>query len=122
MTGPDGSWERWIAVRPHEGRSKVLIVEPAEQMSEQAANALLKSETAFAIADQLNIPGEDRLEILDSSELTSVDPELLAAIAKRVHVYSRVSPAHKLRIVQALQERGVWLYGTAGESEKSMML
>jgi len=35
--------ERWIAVRPHEGRSKVLIVEPAEQMSDQAANALLKT-------------------------------------------------------------------------------
>jgi Ca2+-transporting ATPase len=65
-----------------------------------------QSTTAFAIADQLNIPGEDRLEILDSSELTSVDPELLAAIAKRVHVYSRVSPAHKLRIVQAIQAAG----------------
>jgi Ca2+-transporting ATPase len=65
-----------------------------------------QSTTAFAIADQLGIPGENRLEILDSSELTSVDPELLAAIAKRVHVYSRVSPAHKLRIVQAIQAAG----------------
>jgi Ca2+-transporting ATPase len=65
-----------------------------------------QSTTAFAIADQLGIPGEDRLEILDSSELTSVEPELLAAIAKRVHVYSRVSPAHKLRIVQAIQAAG----------------
>jgi DNA polymerase-3 subunit delta' len=35
--------ERWIALRPHEGRAKVLIVEPAEQMSAQAANALLKT-------------------------------------------------------------------------------
>jgi Ca2+-transporting ATPase len=65
-----------------------------------------QSTTAFAIADQLGIPGDNRLEILDSSELTSVDPELLAAIAKRVHVYSRVSPAHKLRIVQAIQAAG----------------
>jgi Ca2+-transporting ATPase len=65
-----------------------------------------QSTTAFAIADQLGIAGENRLEILDSSELTSVDPELLAAIAKRVHVYSRVSPAHKLRIVQAIQAAG----------------
>jgi Ca2+-transporting ATPase len=65
-----------------------------------------QSTTAFAIADQLEIPGDNRLEILDSSELTSVDPELLAAIAKRVHVYSRVSPAHKLRIVQAIQAAG----------------
>jgi Ca2+-transporting ATPase len=65
-----------------------------------------QSTTAFAIADQLGIPGDNRLEILDSSELTSVDPELLAAIANRVHVYSRVSPAHKLRIVQAIQAAG----------------
>ena len=65
-----------------------------------------QSTTAFAIADQLGISGENRLEILDSSELTSLDPELLAAIAKRVHVYSRVSPAHKLRIVQAIQASG----------------
>ncbi|MGD9331209.1 MAG: cation-transporting P-type ATPase [Desulfobacterales bacterium] len=65
-----------------------------------------QSTTAFAIADKLGIAGENRLEILDSSELTSVDPELLAAIAKRVHVYSRVSPAHKLRIVQAIQSSG----------------
>jgi Ca2+-transporting ATPase len=65
-----------------------------------------QSTTALAIADQLDIPGGKRLEILDSSELTSVEPELLAAIAQRVHVYSRVSPAHKLRIVQAIQASG----------------
>jgi len=65
-----------------------------------------QSTTAFAIAHQIGIAGPNRLEILDSSELTSVDPELLAAIAKRVHVYSRVSPAHKLRIVQAIQASG----------------
>ena len=65
-----------------------------------------QSTTAFAIADQLGISGDKRLEILDSSELTSVDTDLLAAIARRVHVYSRVSPAHKLRIVQAIQASG----------------
>jgi Ca2+-transporting ATPase len=30
----------------------------------------------------------------------------MQALAKKVHVYSRVSPAHKLRIVQALQSTG----------------
>jgi Ca2+-transporting ATPase len=30
----------------------------------------------------------------------------MGALAKKVHVYSRVSPAHKLRIVQALQRAG----------------
>ena len=62
--------------------------------------------TAQAVASQLDIAREGPLEILDSSQLTALNPELFEAIAKKVHVYSRVSPAHKLRIVQALQSAG----------------
>lgn len=65
-----------------------------------------QSTTAYAVARQLNLGGEKPLKILDSAELTSLDPERLQALAKNVHVYSRVSPAHKLRIVQALQSAG----------------
>jgi Ca2+-transporting ATPase len=65
-----------------------------------------QSNTAYAIGEQLNISGTKPLEILDSTELTAVDPDTLKALASKVHVYSRVSPAHKLRIVQALQEAG----------------
>ena len=65
-----------------------------------------QSTTAYAVARELEL-GEDKpLKILDSAELTSLDPERLQALAKNVHVYSRVSPAHKLRIVQALQAAG----------------
>ncbi len=35
--------ERWISVPPHEGRAKILIIDPAEMMTEPAANALLKT-------------------------------------------------------------------------------
>jgi DNA polymerase-3 subunit delta' len=35
--------ERWLALGPHEGRAKLLVIEPAEQLSEAAANALLKT-------------------------------------------------------------------------------
>jgi Ca2+-transporting ATPase len=62
--------------------------------------------TAQAVAGQLDIARQGRLEILDSSELAAVDPEVLEAVAGKVHVYSRVSPAHKLKIVQALQSAG----------------
>jgi Ca2+-transporting ATPase len=65
-----------------------------------------QSTTAYAVARELNLGGERPLKILDSAELTSLDSERLQALAKNVHVYSRVSPAHKLRIVQALQEAG----------------
>ena len=66
-----------------------------------------QSNTAYAVAQQLNISGDHPLEILDSSELTAVHPEALKAISQKAHVYSRVSPAHKLRIVQALQSAGM---------------
>jgi Ca2+-transporting ATPase len=62
--------------------------------------------TAQAVAGKLDIAREGPLEILDSSELTAVAPEVLEAVARKVHVYSRVSPAHKLKIVQALQSAG----------------
>jgi Ca2+-transporting ATPase len=62
--------------------------------------------TAQAVAEKLNLAREGHLEILDSSGLTALEPEVLKAVAKRVHVYSRVSPAHKLQIVQVLQSAG----------------
>jgi Ca2+-transporting ATPase len=65
-----------------------------------------QSQTAYAVANSLNLSHGEQLEILDSALLTRVDPELMKALAKKVHVYSRVSPAHKLKIVQALQEAG----------------
>jgi Ca2+-transporting ATPase len=65
-----------------------------------------QSSTAYAVARELNLSGSKPLRILDSAELASLDPPRLQALAKNVHVYSRVSPAHKLRIVQALQAVG----------------
>lgn len=62
--------------------------------------------TASAIGKELNVSGSDRLEILDSTHLERSNPEVLAAIARRVHVFARVSPAHKLQVVQALQSGG----------------
>ncbi|MGA2192355.1 MAG: HAD-IC family P-type ATPase [Nitrospirota bacterium] len=65
-----------------------------------------QSPTAFAIGKELNLSEGKQLEILDSTHLANMDKEVLRALATRVHVYSRVSPAHKLQIVQALQESG----------------
>lgn len=65
-----------------------------------------QSSTAYAVARELNLSGEKNLEILDSSELPFMEPHKLEAIAKRVNVYARVSPSHKLKIVQGLQNGG----------------
>ena len=65
-----------------------------------------QSTTAYAVASKLNLAGDGPLRILDSAELTSLDPNALQALALKVHVYSRVGPAHKLKLVQALQAAG----------------
>jgi Ca2+-transporting ATPase len=65
-----------------------------------------QSATAYAIAKQLDLADGHALEILDSVSLDKLDPELLSGVIERVQVFSRVSPAHKLQIVQALQRAG----------------
>jgi Ca2+-transporting ATPase len=65
-----------------------------------------QSPTAYAVAQELNLSGGQPLTILDSTELSRLDPEALAALARQVYVYARVSPAHKLKIVEALRAAG----------------
>jgi Ca2+-transporting ATPase len=65
-----------------------------------------QSPTAYAIAKELDLGRGGPVEILDSMHLANIDPEALRALSERVHVFSRVSPAHKLQIVQALQKAG----------------
>jgi Ca2+-transporting ATPase len=66
-----------------------------------------QSATAYAIAKQIGLDEDGELQTLDSIELDRMDPDLLAELAPRVQVFSRVSPRHKLRIVQALQKAGL---------------
>ncbi len=65
-----------------------------------------QSATAYAIGKELDLSEGRPLEILDSSHLESLDHDTLTALAQRVHIFARVSPAHKLQIVQALQGAG----------------
>ncbi len=65
-----------------------------------------QSPTAYAVAEKLKLSRDDRLTILDSMEFTSVQPDVMEALVRKVHVFSRVTPAHKLQIVQALQRAG----------------
>jgi Ca2+-transporting ATPase len=65
-----------------------------------------QSPTAYAIGKALNLSRGEQLEILDSTHLSNIDPEVMTALASRVHVFARVSPSHKLQIVQALQRAG----------------
>lgn len=66
-----------------------------------------QSPTAYAIGKDLGLNRNGALETLDSTHLTNIDPTVMTALASRVHVFARVSPAHKLQIVQALQRAGI---------------
>jgi len=66
-----------------------------------------QSGTAYAIGRELGLSGDKPLNVLESSRLEGMDAELLAGLVKNVHVFARVSPAHKLEIVQALQKAGL---------------
>ncbi|ACK66990.1 ATPase, P-type (transporting), HAD superfamily, subfamily IC [Rippkaea orientalis PCC 8801] len=66
-----------------------------------------QSPTAYAIGKELNLSQGQPLKILDSTELTDLSPDVLAGLSEQVHIFARISPAHKLQIVQALQQRGL---------------
>ncbi|BAZ18560.1 ATPase (plasmid) [Calothrix sp. NIES-4071] len=61
--------------------------------------------TARAIAYNLGIAKENDV-ILSGQDLEKLQPEELEQKVKHVSVYARVSPEHKLRIVEALKKQG----------------
>ncbi|MGE3537441.1 MAG: cation-translocating P-type ATPase [Candidatus Tectimicrobiota bacterium] len=62
--------------------------------------------TARQIARDLHIAMPDHDTVLTGQELARLSTSELEAVVDDVSVYARVSPEHKLHIVQALQNRG----------------
>ncbi|MGE0713601.1 MAG: cation-translocating P-type ATPase [Planctomycetota bacterium] len=60
-------------------------------------------ETALAIAEQVGIEGG---EVVTGAELEALEEAELAARVARANVFARVSPEHKLRLIEALQRAG----------------
>lgn len=65
-----------------------------------------QSTTAYSVGKRLRLSGGKPLEIIDSTALEKLEPEVLSGMIDDTTVFARVSPAHKLRIVQALQKAG----------------
>jgi len=61
--------------------------------------------TAVAIAHAIRLA--DPRAVLTGAELDRLDEDALAERAAEVDVYARTSPEHKLRLVEALQSRGL---------------
>ncbi len=60
--------------------------------------------TALAIARQLGLTKND--ETMTGSELNGLDDTQLKDAVKKVSVFARVSPEHKMRLIDALQSNG----------------
>ncbi|MBN1484730.1 MAG: cation-translocating P-type ATPase [Chloroflexia bacterium] len=87
-----------------------LEVRPAIQKARHAGIKTIMitgdhKRTAMAIANDLHMftPG---LKGLTGAELEEMDQDEFRQVAQIVDVYARVSPEHKVRIVDALKERG----------------
>ncbi|MFH1744937.1 MAG: HAD-IC family P-type ATPase [bacterium] len=61
--------------------------------------------TAMAIACEAGLDC-DHKKVMTGEELDKLDDDELLKISKKIDIYARVSPHHKLRIVRALKERG----------------
>jgi Ca2+-transporting ATPase len=62
-------------------------------------------DTARAIANQLDLLRSQE-RVLTGAQLNAMSDEGLAAAVESIDVYARVSPQHKVRIVEALQANG----------------
>jgi Ca2+-transporting ATPase len=62
--------------------------------------------TAYEIGKALRLGDGEALNIVNSDELDIAAPERLRELVAGAHVFSRVTPSDKLRIVQALQATG----------------
>ena len=62
--------------------------------------------TARAIAQELHLSEGEDVFALHSDDLADSDSEKIAQLARQAHVFARVSPEDKLRIVEALQKAG----------------
>ena len=60
-------------------------------------------ETARAIADKLGIPAD---RVVTGEDLDRLEPDDVVDAVGDVHVFARVSPEHKLALVEALKARG----------------
>jgi Ca2+-transporting ATPase len=62
--------------------------------------------TACSIARQTGLSGEAPLGFTDGASMNGISDDHLAGMCARTQVFARVSPAQKMRIVQALQKSG----------------
>lgn len=62
--------------------------------------------TAYAVARRLGLSGREPLAVFDASRIEEFDANHLKRVCNHVHVFARVSPSDKLKIIEALKASG----------------
>jgi P-type Ca2+ transporter type 2C len=62
--------------------------------------------TAVAVGRELGLARNGHLRVLEASELAAMNEDVLRGVVREVDIFARVAPAHKYRIVRALQANG----------------
>ena len=62
--------------------------------------------TALSIAETLALSRSGIINVVEGSQLASLNDDAVAELASRTSAFARVSPSEKLRIVQAMQRAG----------------
>ncbi|TMJ49931.1 MAG: cation-transporting P-type ATPase, partial [Alphaproteobacteria bacterium] len=65
-----------------------------------------QASTAMAIARDLNLAKTGPLMVTEPDRLHDADDRTITELARRTHIFARITPADKLRIVRALQSNG----------------
>ncbi|MFH2093311.1 MAG: HAD-IC family P-type ATPase [Pseudomonadota bacterium] len=94
MTDPPREGIKELIAQFHRAGVRTVMITGDQQIS------------ACAIASDLNLSKGEPLDILDAHDLNTLDEETLIERARTVHVYSRVTPSQKLKIVKAIQASG----------------
>lgn len=70
--------------------------------------------TALSIARELGLGRDGSIKVMDATEISDIDRDLLAGLARDTQVFARVSASQKLAIVRALQDGGM-VVGMTGD-------
>jgi P-type Ca2+ transporter type 2C len=65
-----------------------------------------QARTAVAVGRELGLARNGHLRVLEASELAAMNEDVLRGVVREVDIFARVAPAHKYRIVRALQANG----------------
>ncbi|MEM2386312.1 MAG: HAD-IC family P-type ATPase, partial [Candidatus Bathyarchaeia archaeon] len=117
ITSPDERYDEGNVERDMVFLGLVGMIDPPREEAKEAVKMCQKAGikvvmitgdhklTAVAIAKEIGIHREGDI-VLTGAELNQLSDKDFEDIVERVSVYARVSPEHKLRIVQALKKKG----------------